>query len=186
MEYVSVRKLEPKSVGHPDHKVIGGTLSPLSIDQYVRTLKGFATWLREKRYTRSNVLGELQKPKVTIKTIEPLTEHEIRRIFATLDTQTAYGSRNYAIILTLLDTGLRCGELCGLKLEDVHLEGKHAYVKVLGKGQKERIVYLGRRTHEALLSYRTFVRLRHEKDPSVTSFFLTIRGTSLTMAAFSR
>ncbi len=149
----------------------------------MRTLKGFATWLREKRYTRSNVLGDLQKPKVTSKTIEPLSEYEIRKIFATMDTQTAYGSRNYAIILTLLDTGLRCGELCGLKLEDVHLEGKHAYVKVLGKGQKERIVYVGRRAHEVLLSYRTFVRPRHAKDDAVTDFFLNTNGKHLRVGA---
>ena len=59
--------------------------------------------------------------------------------------------------MTFLDTGLRCGELCGLKLEDVHLEGRNSCVKVIGKGQKERMVYLGRRAHEALLTYHTFV-----------------------------
>jgi integrase/recombinase XerC/integrase/recombinase XerD len=147
----------------------------------VRTLKGFATWLREKRYTRSNVLKDLQRPKVPTMAIEPLSEAEIRQVFAALDTRTLHGSRNYAIILTLLDTGLRCGELCGLGLEDVHLAGMHCYVKVLGKGQKERIVYVGRRTHEALLSYRTFVRPRHEKDAAASSFFLTTTGHDLTL-----
>lgn len=61
----------------------------------------------------------------------------------------------------LLDTGLRCGDLRGLELTDVHLEGRHFNVKVLGKGQKERIVYVGRRTHEALLSCRTLVCPQH-------------------------
>jgi integrase/recombinase XerD len=70
-------------------------------------------------------------------TIELLTEQEIQRVLASINTRTAYGARNYAIIVVLLDTGLRCGELCGLTLEDVHLDGKHCHVKVLGKGQKE-------------------------------------------------
>ena len=75
------------------------------------------------------------------------------------------------------------GALCGLQLADVHLEGKHCYLKVLGKGQKERIVYVGRRTHEALLSYRTFVRPQHEKHLAVSTFFLTLEGGRLSVRA---
>jgi site-specific recombinase XerD len=129
------------------------------------------------------VLKDLQRPKLPKLVIEPLTEPEIRRVFAVIDTRTAYGARNYAILLLFLDTGLRCGELCGLKLEDVRLKGKHCCVKVMGKGQKERIVYVGRRAHEALLSYRTFVRPRHARNVTVNSFFLSQEGRRLTLGA---
>jgi site-specific recombinase XerD len=183
MDYIAARKQEPKYIGHPFSKLSHEPISPFSLDQYVRTLKGFATWLREKRHTRSNVLKDLQRPKLPKLVIEPLTEAEIRRVFATIDTKTVNGARNYAILLLFLDTGLRCGELCGLKLEDVHLEGKHCYVKVMGKGQKERIVYVGRRTHEALLTYRTFVRPRHAKNSAVMSFFLSQEGRTMTLGA---
>jgi len=179
VDFVGFRKAVPKYEGHPFAGARQEPLSPFSLDQYVRTLKGFATWLHEKRYTRTNVLKKLDRPKVPKTVIEPLTDAEIQRIFAAINTRTAYGARNYAIILLLLDTGLRCGELCSLKLEDVHLQGKHCYVKVLGKGQKERIVYLGRRAHEAMLSYRTFVRPRHAKDMSADEFFLTVEGRPL-------
>ena len=74
----------------------------------------------------------------------------------------------------------------GDQMEDVHIEGKHCYVKVLGKGQKERIVYVGRRTHEALLTYRTFVRPRHAKNVTVTSFFLSQEGRTLTLGAIQQ
>jgi integrase/recombinase XerC/integrase/recombinase XerD len=98
----------------------------------------------------------------------------------------AYGARNYAILLLFLDTGLRCGELCGLKMEDVHLEGKHCYVKVLDKGQKERIVYVGRRTHQALLTYCTFVRPQHASNVTVNSFFLSQEGRTMTLGAIQQ
>jgi integrase/recombinase XerD len=183
MDYIAARKQEPKYVGHPFSKLSHEPISPFSLDQYVRTPKCLATWLREKRHTRTSVLKDLQRPKLPKPVIEPLTETEIRRAFATIDTRTPYGARNYAILLLFLDTGLRCGELCGLKLEDVHLEGKHCYVKVMGKGQKERIVYVGRRTHEALLTYRTFVRPRHARNETVTSFFLSQEGRTMTLGA---
>ena len=56
-------------------------------------------------------------------------------------------------------------------------------MKVMGKGQKERIVYLGRRAHEALLTYRTFVRPHYVKDPAEPHFFLSITGGKLTVSA---
>jgi site-specific recombinase XerD len=65
---------------------------------------------------------------------------------------------------------LRLGELCGLTIEDVHLEGKHCYLKVMGKGRRECIVYLGRRGHEALLTYQTFVRTETMTDSFFTGW----------------
>jgi site-specific recombinase XerD len=115
--------------------------------------------------------------------IEPLTDEEIKRILATLNTRTLNGARNYAILVVLLDTGLRLGELCGLTLEDVHLEGKYCYVKVMGKGRKERIVYLGRRAHEALLTYQTFVRPHHEHSQNIQHFFLSELGQPISPGA---
>ena len=149
MEYVAAMKIGPKYEGHPYKRAYSEPISPASLDQHIRTIKGFATWLYEKGYTRTNVLKNLPRPKMPSLTIEPLTDEEIKRVLASINTRTAYGARNYAIIVVLLDTGLRCGELCGLTLDDVHLDGKHCYVKVMGKGQKERMVYLGRRAVEA-------------------------------------
>ena len=59
-------------------------------------------------------------------------------------------------MLLLLDPGLRLSEALELRVNDLDLQSGTA--TVVGKGQKERIVYLGRRAHEAMLTYRTFVR----------------------------
>ena len=110
--YVTDLKLAPSYENHPYHTARPQPVSPATIDQRVRTLKGFSTWLYEKRYTRTNILKLLPRPKKPQLTIEPLTEEEIKRLLASINTKTAYGARNYAIIVVLLDTGLRCGELC--------------------------------------------------------------------------
>jgi len=166
MEYVASLKMIPCCEGHPFHPKQDQPISAHSLDQHVRTLKGFSTWLSERGYTRTNVLKPLPQPKVPSLTIEPMTDEEIKRVMASIDTRTPYGARNYAIIGTLLDTGLRSGELCNLKLDDIHLEGRHCYQKAFGKGQKERIVYLGRRALESLITYKTFVRPHHAKSCS--------------------
>jgi site-specific recombinase XerD len=181
--YVMDLKHAPSYENHPYKTARPQPISPATIDQRVRTLKGFSTWLYEKRYTRTNILKLLPRPKQPQLTIEPLTDDEVKRMLASIDTRCPYGARNYAIIVALLDTGLRLSELCYLKTEDVHLDGRHCHVKVLGKGQKERIVYLGRRAHEALLTYNTFVRPHHAKDPAVMRLFLTIRGRPLNPGA---
>lgn len=177
--YVMELKHAASYEDHPYKVARAQPVSPATIDQRIRTLKGFSTWLYEKRYTRTNILKLLPRPKQPQLTIEPLTDAEVKQLLASINTKSPGGARNYAIILTLLDTGLRLSELSYLKVGDVHLDSRHCYVKVLGKGQKERIVYLGRRAHEALLTYTTFVRPHHAKDPAITRLFLTIRGQPL-------
>ena len=184
MEYIAHLKKVGKFEHHPFcPRDTSAQLSPMTIDQHVRTLKGFATWLMEKGYTKQNVLKDLARPKLPKLTIETLTDEEIQKILASINTKTFLGARNYAIILVLLDTGLRCGELCGLTLDTVQMSSKHCYVKVMGKGQKERIVYLGRRAHEAMLNYLTFVRPHYANMDSGQAFFLTDDGTPISLGA---
>ena len=61
------------------------------------------------------------------------------------------GARNSALLATFLDTGLRVSEIASLKMRDVHLDQR--YIKVFGKGSKERIVSLGVSCHKSLMRY---------------------------------
>jgi len=105
--YVTDLRLGPSYENHPYHTTRPKPVSPATIDQRVRTLKGFSTWLYEKRYTRMNILKLLPRPKTPKLVIEPLTDDEVKRLLASIDTRSPYGTRNYAIIVTLLDTGIR-------------------------------------------------------------------------------
>ena len=77
MAYVLALKTGERYKGHPYKTPSGKPISAATLDQHVRTLKGFATWLYEKRHTRSNLLKELPRPKLPTLTIEPLTDEEI-------------------------------------------------------------------------------------------------------------
>jgi site-specific recombinase XerD len=152
-------------------------LSSHTIQGHVRVLKAFASWLYREGYTDDNLLGRFRLPKA--RRIEPewLTHEEIERLLGAFDRKTAMGARDFAIVLTFLDSGLRCGELCNLTLPNADLDT--GQLKVLGKGNKERIVPVGVRAVRALRRYRD-----HFRPPiEVQHFFLTVEGKSLTVAA---
>ena len=96
--YVTALKNARSYEDHPTKAPSDKPISPASIDQHVRTLKGFSTWLYEKRYTRLNVLTLLPRPKLPKLTIEPLTDTEIKRLLGSINTRTPYGARNYAVL----------------------------------------------------------------------------------------
>lgn len=109
-------------IGHPYIPCSSGKLTAISVQTYVRGLRAFFSWLHKEGYTQENPLADLQPPKAPQHLVEVLTEEEVRRILACLDTDTATGSRDAATVITLLDTGLRLSELTGLRLEDAHLD----------------------------------------------------------------
>ena len=101
---------------------------------------------------------------------------EIKKIFSGINANTTLGARNTALLSLMLDTGLRLSETANLSEADVHLE-EH-YVKVLGKGGKERIVSFGVACQRAILHYYHHFRVvpAHNR---VGTFFLTIDGYPL-------
>jgi len=100
----------------------GRGLSPFTVQSKVRALKAFSSWLFAEGYTPDNLLANVKLPKVPVKIVEPLTAAEIDSLLAAQDPLTHTGSRNMAILVTLLDTGLRCSELCDLRFDDAHVE----------------------------------------------------------------
>jgi len=107
-------------------------LSPFTVQGFVRSLKAFYSWLYQEGYTEDNELAYLKLPKTPRKLVQTLSEEEIRRILSCFNPSTTIGARDMAIIMTYLDTGIRCSELVGLKMSDIHLQ--EGYMKVFGKG----------------------------------------------------
>ena len=157
-------------------KGLWGDASSHTVNNRVRALRAFFNWLYRQGYTECHRLENLKPPKVRQKEIEILTDEEIDRIFASVNPKTAMGSRNTAIYSLMLDTGLRLSEVVTLKYEDVHLNSR--YVKVLGKGDKERIVAFGANCHKTLLNYAQHYRFENQEEGSDT-FFLCIDGHSM-------
>lgn len=146
-------------------------LSDHSINSYVRALRGFASWLYAEGYTREHILARMKAPKTTEIVQDILTVDEIGQIINTLNPRTEIGARDQAIFLVLLDTCMRAGELCGLTLDQLHLD--KGYAMVLGKGKKMRPVRIGARAAKSLRFY-----LLHWRKPAVPSeqhVFLTCK-----------
>jgi len=129
----------------------GREISPFTVLAKVRALKAFSSWLSTESYTCDNLLSNIKLPKVPTKLIQPLTEDEIDSLLGYQNPLTAIGSRNIAILVTLLDCGLRVSELCNLLFDDAHIE--EGYLKVMGKGSKERVVPIGALAQKVLWRY---------------------------------
>src|SRR3972149_4835564 len=152
-------------------------LSSHTIQGHVRVLKAFASWLYREGYTDDNLLQRCRLPKA--RRIEPewLTQEEIERLLGAFDRKMAMGARDFAIVLTFLDSGLRCGGLCRLTLPDSDLDT--GQLKVIGKGNKERTVPVGVRAVRALRRYRDHFRPPIEAPP----LFTTVGGEPLPAGA---
>jgi len=153
-----------------------GRLSGHTVNGYMRALQSFWSWLEREEFIKENPFARLKIPKAPKKVIPIFTEGQLRRLFAAIDTNSPVGYRDYAIMLTLLDTGVRCGELIGLRLPDVNLESR--LLKVWGKGNKERPVPIGAKVQKALWKY--LAKYRPEPaSPRYDRVFLTRDGHPL-------
>jgi integrase/recombinase XerD len=121
----------------------------------------------------------LESPKIGLKLPEVLSVAEIDRIVEVIDLSKPEGHRNKAIIETLYGCGLRVSELVNLKLTDIHYgEG---YISVTGKGDKQRLVPVGRKALKEIDLYK----IDRERLPVIydrNTVFLNRRGRTLTRA----
>lgn len=176
-EYIVYLQEKRRGEENPHMPPTDAGLAPVTIQDYVRVLRVFFNWLSHEGYTSENRLAKLKLPKATSKVVEVLTPQEVARVIQAIDPSTPGGARDYAVVLLLLDTGLRCSEAMGFASDDVNIEG--GYLKVLGKGNKERIVPFGATAQRALIRYA----LHHRPQPfspAVRNFFLTPDGRPLT------
>jgi site-specific recombinase XerD len=179
--YVLDLQQQPAREYHPYMLPIDKPLSDHSVNSYVRALRGFASWLYAEGYTREHILGRMRAPKTTQIVQDILSVDEIGQIAGALNPRTEIGARDQAIFLLLLDTCMRAGELCGLTLDQLHLD--EGYAMVLGKGKKMRPVRIGARAAKALRFY-----LLHWRKPAVPAephVFLTCKNVQTERGIFS-
>jgi integrase/recombinase XerC/integrase/recombinase XerD len=151
-------------------------LSPYTVQARVRALKAFSSWLFSEQYTEENILAKLKMPKAPVRMVEPLTPDEISTLITAQNSLAAIGSRNIAILITFLGTGIRESELSNLQFEDAHIE--QGYLKVMGKGSKERVVPIGGLGQKVLWRYVFHFRPEPINDTN-NYLFLTLDGKKL-------
>ncbi|GCE27068.1 tyrosine recombinase XerD [Dictyobacter alpinus] len=148
-------------------------LSAFTVRGYVRALKVFFSWCVDEELIASDPSARLVQPKAPEYLIPTFTVDHIEKMLACCDQTTNEGFRNYVLLLTMLDTGMRVSELCGLQVTDVY----DRYVKVFGKGRKEREI--GLHPEVGKLLWRYIHKYRRPKDPEVTALFLGRHGEAL-------
>ena len=120
---------------------------------YYAVLKAFFNWCVGEGFLEESPLAKVKVVNPKPKVIQPYTSEEIAKMLAVCDYDYQHnakflGSRNKAIIIMLLDTGMRVSEIASIKLEDI--DTKQGWVKVTGKGAKERVVRIGATAQKAL------------------------------------
>ena len=146
-------------------------LAPLSVHGHVRTLKAFFNWLANEELIPQNPARQLKPPKVPKTLVSILSDKEIAHIMNSFLKSNPLDVRNQTIFMLLIDTGIRIGEAIGLKLDDLYLND--GYIKVFGKGQRERIVPIGNNVQKAI--HRYLFRFRPiPNNPNTNNVFLSM------------
>ncbi|MFC2062674.1 tyrosine-type recombinase/integrase [Chloroflexota bacterium] len=175
-EYVLYLLKRNRFDGHPYTPAQTDLLSSATIHGHVRTLRAFFNWLAAEGLAQNNPAKDLKPPKVSRKVVSTLSDEEIGAILSTFSISPS-DARNQTLFMILLDTGLRIGELVNLKMDDVHMD--EGYLKVMGKGKKERIVPIGNNAQRALQRY--LFRFRPKPiNPVIDNVFLSTSNKPLT------
>lgn len=122
-----------------------------SINRSISSIRTYYNYLIKNNYTNSNPFKIVNGMKKEKKLPEYFKYNEYVELVNSIDINTNLGIRNKCIFEVLLCTGCRCNELVNIKLDDINLNEKE--IKVLGKGNKERIVYLGSYAVESIEKY---------------------------------
>lgn len=128
-----------------------GKLSQFSVQGHVRAIKAFWSWLFREEYIASNNVVRFPLPKVPKPLVKTLSAAQVKKLISGIDRGTPSGVKQYCILLLFLDTGIRVSEVIHLKIDDVDVV--HGLLKVIGKGQKERLLPISRFTKRKLLRY---------------------------------
>lgn len=161
MLYLAKSHEEPEGRwGNPKNRA---PMRAVSIQNYHRLLRAFFNWLVEEELLPSSPMKKVPAPVCRTEIKQPLPDELIPALVRAAQ-RSDNPRRNEAIVLVLLDTGMRATELCSLKMKDLDLAARS--FRVLGKGNKYRSGYLGR---DATRSLATYLRTQ-EREPDDTVF----------------
>jgi integrase/recombinase XerD len=152
-----------------------------SQSRLISGLRSFFSYLIFEDYRTDNPLDLIESPKIGRKLPDTLSEEEIDRIIQAIDLGTPEGERNRAILETLYGCGLRVSELVNLKLSDLFFD--EGFIKVTGKGDKQRFVPIVDSTIKYINIYRSEIRNYINIQAGFEdTLFLNRRGKQLTRA----
>lgn len=156
--------------------------SPRSVARYLSAYRQFYRWLVREAVLSNDPVALIESPKTGRGLPRALTEQQVDSLLAAPDVQTTLGARDRAMLELMYATGLRVSELVGLNLSNLNLT--QGVIRVIGKGQKERLVPFGDEAHSSLEAYLSAARPALLKGAQTDSLFVTARKAGMTRQAF--
>lgn len=146
-------------------------LSDTSVNTYVRAIRSFWSWMLGQKLIDVNPLAAVAAPKLPKTMPEIISETELNTILQKVSKKILYK----ALVLMLLDSGVRLAELVGMKMD--HLDITDHRVRVFGKGGKERFAYFSDPTAETMVEY---ISQRQKTDYRGRQLWVSAEGKALT------
>ena len=181
-EYAADQGLEVLKLTYPDLEHFLAYLADLGLDtrsmaRVVSGVRAFYRYLFVEEVIESNPTDLLEAPRIGRRLPEVLTVKEIDRMIDSIDLSTSHGVRNAAMLELLYSCGLRVSECCELRFQDLSLE--HKYLRVMGKGSKERLIPMSDTAVARIMDYIP-IRQEIQEKPGCRDFlFLSRLGRPL-------
>ncbi len=186
-EYLSIQEIKLEDAtpeilqDYIQHK-LKENISPRSISRFVSTFKHFYDFLIISKLREDNPARKLIVPKFTATLPISLSEEDVEALLNSHDVNTALGLRDRAMMELLYSCGLRVSELVSLTMSQMNLQA--GVVRLVGKGNKERLVPIGEVGIEWMEQYLSNARPELSKGNSTEWVFLSNRGDGMTRQAF--
>jgi integrase/recombinase XerD len=180
---INYPELSPLTVSSKHLQLFIQFISELGMSAYSQArilsgIKAFYKYLMFEEYLDQDPTSLLEGPKIGRKLPDTLEYIEIEKLLSAIDLSTPEGGRNRAIIELLYSSGLRVSELVDLKIANVYYDT--GFLRVIGKGNKERLVPVGREALRYLAIYQSEIRVHIPIKKGFESFvFLNRRGSKL-------
>ena len=128
---------------------LSGKVAPASVCRALAALKVFYKFMQKEGLIKTSITSQIDSPKLWQKIPSVLSEEELGELLSIPDAKTAEGARDLAFLELLYSSGLRVSEACNLKIHDID----DNVCRVLGKGNKERLVPIGQKALKAIDHY---------------------------------
>ena len=148
-----------------------------SVSRSLSSIKGFFNWFLMNNHIKDNPTELLESPKPRRSLPINLSEHDVEKLLNAPNISSPQGIRDKTILELLYATGLRISELTNLKVDQTDLD--RGVIKVIGKGNKERIVPIGENALSWLITYMNKVRLKFVANDENFFLFLNNKGKQI-------
>ncbi len=183
------RGLGPLDVGHRDARRYGASLSsggaaPTTVARKLAAIRSFYAFLVRTERATHNPVELVSSPKRSSKLPRVLSAEQMTSMLERIPSSTPLDMRDRAMLELTYSAGLRCSELIGLDVESLDFDGER--VRVMGKGQKERIVPMGEPAQRSVEEYLARGRAILADDPAEQALFVSRNGRRLSPSDIAR